>query len=361
MSTDSVNRNTSTNVKAGAKQRHLSITLIEQAAHWHTLMRSGAVTKSEQAAFNTWHAVSENAQAYQRMAVMWQQIDDVDLAPAKETLQAVLTGHKQQRTKHVFNTFGMAGLLVFGLVISAPYINQDNRLVNYISPGYLFADHNTDIGENIVITLSDNTRIHLNTFSAINVEFTKKSRVIHLLQGEIQLDVAKDANRALIVKTAQGTARALGTQFIVEERGDITDVTVTESRVEVCATNNKRKINHKTTFQKDHCQQLQAGQRTHIKNNLVLLPQPINTQFIHDWSQQLLIVENQPVLKVLEQLRRYHYGYLQIDRAALANYTVSGVFPLNDLTKSLQVLSGSLPIKVTTYTPLFTIIKAKRR
>ena len=350
--------------------------IIEQAAHWHTLMQSGEVNFSDKAAFNAWHANAEHAQAYQRMALMWQQVDEIDLAPARTTLQAVLTEqqhnsqNKQQAKKRALNTFASVGLVVLGVSIGSQFINDNNRLVNYISSGYLFSDHRTEIGENKVITLSDNTRIHLNTFSAINVEITAKHRIIHLLQGEIQLDVAKHKTKSLIVKTEQGSARALGTQFVVRERGKITDVSVTESRVEVCTATKSTVKSQASNISANHnlasspkstCQQLTAGQQTHINNQEVLLPKAISKQFTHHWSQQLLIVENQPVLKVLDELHRYHHGYISIDRKALAHHVVSGVFPLNDLTKSLQVLEGSLAIKVNTYTPLLTVIKAKNK
>lgn len=367
--------NCSTKPQANEKQTRLPIGLIEQAAHWHTVMQSGEVSNAEQTAFNTWHAIAEHAQAYKRMALMWQQVDEVELAPARRTLHAVLTDKtsQKQRNKSIQSTFATLSLVVLGVSVGSHYINHDNRLVNYLSPGYLLSDHSTQIGESKVITLSDNTQIHLNTFSAINVEITQDQRIIHLLQGEIKLNVAKHKSKSLIVTTEQGTARALGTQFVVRERGNITDVTVTESRVEVCAVNNPQStlniqnthnthntqstIENSTTENK--CQQLTAGQQTHINNNTVLLPKNTRKQFIHDWSQHLLIVENQPVLKVLDELSRYHIGYLSIDRKALANHVVSGVFPLKDLTKSLQVLEGSLSIKIDTYTPLLTVIKAK--
>jgi len=188
--------------------------------------------------------------------------------------------------------------------------------------------------------------LHLNTFSAVNIDYNDQQRRIHLLQGEIQLDVAKDTNRPLIVISKQGTARALGTQFSVREKEGVTDVTVTESTVEVCA--------HAAA-----CQALKAGEKTWVNDNQVGPTQKNNDGLFLDWSSHQLIVDDQPLLDVLDQLSRYHLGYIHIDRKALSQYRVSGAFTLNDIPQCWQILAMSLPIKITRYTPLFTKISSQ--
>lgn len=326
--------------------------LIEQAAHWHALIQSCEMSELAQKEFDAWNENKENSAAYQQMSIMWQQIDNIEVTLAKSTLENVLSEQKStehQTKKGTRATFTSVLLFVLALSTGSYLMNVDNKLSSYLRSGYIFADYHTAIGEDRVITLNDNTRVHLNTFSAINVQYTNKQRTIELLQGEIHIEVAKDTNRPLVVITDHGTSRALGTQFIVQQRYNTTEVTVTESVVEVCATMHTI----------DRCQQIKAGQQTYMNTSSVLTPREINKQFIHHWSQQLLIVENQPVLNVLDELNRYHRGYIKIDRRSLTNYVVSGVFPLNDLTKSLQVLEGSIAIQVKSYTPLFTVIKAK--
>jgi ferric-dicitrate binding protein FerR (iron transport regulator) len=126
-------------------------------------------------------------------------------------------------------------LLVVVLIFSLQDNLSDNSFASYLLPGRLRSDYSTAIGEHKVIVLSDQTRIHLNTFSAINEEYTKDQCTIYLLQGEIQLDVAKDTTRPLIVFGDQGSARALGAPFIVRNHGTSTELSVMESLVEVCS------------------------------------------------------------------------------------------------------------------------------
>ena len=358
-----------------ASQQVLLLEPVEQAAHWHALMQSGDVSAEEASAFQHWHNDEQHAATYQRIIDMWGSVDRLESAAPANTLRTTVeqvladarsnhsTDHRAderanskaagQRTKQrTATTLATAGLLVIGLVFGLQNVQPDSRLASYLLSGRLFADYSTATGEQRVITLADQTQVHLNTFSAINVEYRDQQRIIHLLQGEIRLDVAKDVNRPFTVVTDQGSARALGTQFSVHDQGDQTTVAVTESRVEVCATN--RQYGELSGNQAAPCQQLRAGQHTLISQHQVQPPQATNPDFTHDWAAQLLVVYNRPALELLDELARYHRGYLSIDREALKPYQVSGVFPLNNISKSLDVLEGSLPLKISRYTGLLT-------
>lgn len=324
---------------------------VEEAAHWHTLMHADDVTDEQRAAFRAWYANPQHADAYQRMDTLWAQLDSVDGNTAQHTVTAVLARQAeeaQKRKRRAKLSTTITGLLVIVGLSAAQFSAGNHSLADVLLSGRLFADYRTAVGEDQVITLSDQTRLHLNTFSSVNIEYSDTERTIHLLQGDIHLDVATDAARPLVVRSGQASARALGTVFSVRDRGEQTEVRVTESEVEVCAADTARP-----------CQRLQAGELTRVRDGDVQLPELIDPGFVHDWSQQLLIVDDQPVLDVVDELSRYHTGIVRIDRKALAGDTVSGVFALNDFAKSLQALEGSVPLSVSRYTPMLTLIGKK--
>lgn len=331
---------------------------VQQAADWHVLMHSGEADSDDKKAFKQWHAIKDNAEAYRRLEAILGRFDEVETAPARKALQQVLldkTPADKISKKGRRSVAALASIcLAISIGLSFKTISRDSLLAGYLFSGRFFSDYRTDVGEQRTIVLSDQTRLRLNTFSAVNIEYTGKQRTIHLLQGEIQLDVAQDGARPLVVESAQGTARALGTQFIVRDRGAIIDVSVTESKVEVCTA-----IADLKRGENRSCEQLQAGEKTQLSNHQVQPPQIINTGFISDWSQQQLIVNDQPLLDVLDELSRYRTGHIRIDRKALVQHNVSGVFPLDDIERSLQALAKSLPISVKTYTPLLTVIGGK--
>lgn len=326
---------------------------LQQAAEWHVLIHSGEADDEDLRNFDAWKARPDHAKAYEELDAVWNQFDAAVSPPARQALQHALEDGEQPKTSRVKKA-GAALCGVLALLVCATAILQSQRppstgvwLAQYLSPGYLLADHNTDVGEQQTIVLSDGTRIVLNTFSAIDVEYSRGQRQIHVLQGEIYLDVASDPNRPFTVVSEHGSATALGTRYSVYDRGDETDVIVTESRVRVCASS------HTDSAQ---CEGLRAGQATSVSPNGVAAPRPANLGFKHDWTTNQLIVDNQPVLKVLDELSRYRWGMIHIDREALAGYRVSGVFPLDDPDRALAVLERSLPIEVSHYTSLLTVI-----
>jgi transmembrane sensor len=317
----------------------------EQAAQWHVLIQSGEMGANDRQCFEDWIANENNAAIYQRMGAIWAKFDAVDTMEAKSTLKKTLIEKRNQKrptSTALVSTVLVMLMLVFGWKFLP---------MNHFSTDYLLADYRTTTGEQHKMMLSDQTQLYINTASAINIEYTETQRTIYLIRGEIQLDVAKDNRRPLIVVSKHGTARALGTQFSVRDLSDSTEVMVTESVVEACS-----KPIEQSELENHLCQTLTAGQQVIIRSNQVTLPQASDPDFFHDWTRQQLIVDNQPLLDVLDELARYRHGYLHIDRTALAELRISGVFPLNDTDQSLQVIRHSLPIKVRSYSPLLTVI-----
>ncbi|WP_206002647.1 FecR family protein, partial [Pseudomonas viridiflava] len=65
-------------------------------------------------------------------------------------------------------------------------------------------------------------------------QYTSEQRLIRLYQGEIFVETAADPQRRLFwVNTAQGRLRALGTRFLLRERGELCEVAVYGGAVEV--------------------------------------------------------------------------------------------------------------------------------
>jgi transmembrane sensor len=92
----------------------------------------------------------------------------------------------------------------------------------------------TAIGGRQQITLSDGSRVELNTDSMIRVRINNGRRDIVLTRGEALFRVAHDTNRPFFVTAAATLVRAVGTAFSVRIRADNSvDVYVTEGRVAV--------------------------------------------------------------------------------------------------------------------------------
>ena len=93
------------------------------------------------------------------------------------------------------------------------------------------AAYGTAIGEQKTILLPDGSEVVLNTDTKISIAYTEHARVLHLLRGELHVDVVDDPNRPLSVIAGDRIVQAVGTSFRVE--------ITAQNHVEVLVTDGK--------------------------------------------------------------------------------------------------------------------------
>jgi transmembrane sensor len=319
-----------------------TLEMVEQASQWHVQLHSNDAGDDTRAAFELWlkqhpaHSI-----AYKRLEALWGQFSGLEATPAFTALESTLKSGRSKIGKKSAVKAGMLGLVA----LIAGWLGMNTE-----TAGYLMADYNTAIGEQRVVELDDSSRITLNTYSAIDVNYDGNQRHITLHKGEILIEVASDAERPFIVATPQGTARALGTRYVVKRESNATVVSVIESRVEACAAASD-------SYTDNRCVSLSAGQGTLITRDNIKPAMPIDTDAVSAWADGMLAVDNQPLAQVLRELERYRYGSIHFNSAEISELRVSGVFPLNDGARALEVLAGILPIRIKQYTPLLIVVE----
>ncbi|WP_024929207.1 FecR family protein [Methylophilus sp. OH31] len=308
--------------------------IILQAAEWHTHLHADHVSEADRIAFAQWLASdARHATAFTQMEKLWSRFDAAQETSSKRALNAVLKPSKHKRNK-VFTT----GLCLLAVMLVG------SMVVNSLPARVMLADYHTGIGEQRTIELADHSQMTLDTHSAVNIHFNAGQRRVELLQGKILLQVAKDAQRPFVVETAEGTARALGTQYTVGRQHHVTQVMVIESSVEAC------------TVQRS-CVTLSPGEATLLQNDLPASKTNADIQNETAWISSRLVADDLPLSLLLSELQRYHQGHLYYDAAALAHVHVSGVFALNDTARTLKVLADTTPVTMTHYTPWLTSIQ----
>ena len=195
------------------------------------------------------------------------------------------------------------------------------------------------------LQLADGSTLTLNGISAANLHFDGQQRRIELLQGEILVEVAHDSTRPFVVQTPQGTLRALGTRFLVKREGDVTVLSMLQSRVAAQSANGQQTL------------EVDAGSRALMHTNEVRLAGTVDPNSINEaWRRHQLVVENQPLPQVLDEIARHRSGRVQFDRAALQSLRVSAVIPLDNSDRALQLLAQTLPIRVQSFTPWLIVV-----
>ncbi|MFJ4291759.1 FecR domain-containing protein [Cupriavidus sp. NPDC089707] len=198
------------------------------------------------------------------------------------------------------------------------------------------ADYRTDVGERRSVVLSDGTQMMLNTASAVDIRFDAAERRVRLLAGEILITTAKDA-RPFLVESAHGTVQALGTRYSVRQQDGKTDVCVFEGAVRIRPRDSAGQA---VVLQSGHCASYTA--------QAVDAPTPAQTAGIA-WAEGFIVARGMRVDAFIAELSRYSRTALSCD-PALAGLRVSGSFPLDDVGKVLDAVSGTLDLRTETVT-----------
>lgn len=212
----------------------------------------------------------------------------------------------------------------------------------------LTADHRTAPGAQQRVTLTDGSVVELGPASAIAVRYGDKQRRIELLSGIAYFTAAPmDAgeNRPFVVAAANGTARALGTQFMAARIADTTEITVAEHEVEVAlaASEGRPRV------------VVPAGKAVRYTGSDLGAVRSVNLDHAMAWRRSRLIVDGIPLRKVVAELARYRHGQIVITDPALASRKVSGVFDMTDHDAVLATITRDLRIKAATL-PLVTLL-----
>ncbi|OZI36935.1 histidine kinase [Bordetella genomosp. 10] len=328
-------------------------TIAEQAAAWIVLLTDDDEATRKQACleFESWKQADPRhaAEANQLERIIDQLRGVRDAAngnprPARAAIDAVVANkRKRRRIKHA----GVA--LLAALVIGAPAW----MAMRAWPPGYLMADIRTATGKWETRLLADGTRITLDSASAVNLRYDARRRTIELVQGEILVDVAKDANRPFVVETAHGSIRALGTRFVVDKEDDDTILSMIESRVAVQTAEQRAAGSAAST-------EVAAGQRVRITADAVGPAESVDTRSLSDtWKYHQLVVEGRPLNEVLDELARYRTGHIHYDRAQIERFKVSAVLPLDDPDRALQLLQANFPaLRIRTLSPWLVWVDA---
>lgn len=317
--------------------------IMQQAARWHVQLHSDEATAADRAAFEQWRGQKpEHAGAYQRVENFWRRFDGLEAAPAMAALQNAMQAVSRQ-SRRIKPMAGSVVLLV--LTIAAGW-----GALQTTPARCLLAEYQSSVGQQRVVELADHSRLTLNTDTALDVDYSGGQRHVILYQGEVMVEVAKDPAHPFIVETRQGTARALGTQFVVKRTSDVTDVAVIESVVEACAAAGFFRRGEKS------CVRLHAGEGTRLMPGDIPVPHSVDIDSVAGWQNSLLVVDNAPLAEVLAEIERYRQGRIHYDPDKIAGLRVSGVLPLNDTDRALESLTRLLPVRVDRYTALLVVV-----
>lgn len=311
-----------------------------EAAQWLVRLRDGPLNKAEQLAFDAWRTSHpDHAEAWRRAELVCQTLAVVPPA-LRQPLQRPQSQQRRASIKH----------LAVLIACAAPPLWLAGKSEAWLS---WRAGVSTATGEIRHMTLADGTQLALNTASAVDIVFDDARRLVTLHAGEIHVATAPDpasVARPFIVRSVNGSVRAIGTRFGVRHESGLsasrTHVSVTDGAVEIVPADGA----HAACIVK-------RGWQASFDEHAVA-PETPAVATASGWLQGVLIAERMPLGELLAQLARYRRGVLRCD-PAVARLPVDGIFQLKDTDRILALLQLSLPVQVRLRTQYWVSVEAR--
>jgi transmembrane sensor len=315
----------------------ISDKVADEAAAWVTLFMSSQATSTDHLRLQAWRdAHPDHERAWQHIEAVSARMRTLDTAVSRTLSSVVVQPSAGRRATLALVCLGIAGAAGFAGTRTQTW--QEVR-----------AHYRTAKGERREWTLEDDTRLTLNTDSAVNVDYSGDVRRITLVAGEILVQSGHRATtgvpetRRLMVSTRYGDVEALGTRFSVRDEDGRASVVVFEHRVRVSPQADSASVI------------VAAGQRTVLTQETVSAPQ-VADPLADAWAKGQLIAVNMRLADFIEELGRYRTGVVRCD-PAVADLRFSGVFPLDDPEKIVAMLPGSLPVQLRMRTRYWVTIE----
>lgn len=313
---------------------------MREATVWFVRQSASDFSEEERSHFTLWlEQRPEHVRAFQRVNSLWGSAE-MNLAAYRIAGIADMEGEASS-SSHRRGGMLTKFLIAASVLLSVMIFGVDEFFI------WIQADYRTAIGEQQAVTLPDSSVATLNTNSAIALSFSSHARHVRLLRGEASFIVEPDPDRPFIVEALGATATALGTEFLVRERKDAVQVTVLHGSVEV-------KPVHPVPSDPIR---LNSG------NQILLGPQGPGA-IVHAekaasaaWLKGRLVFVGVPLAEVIEELSRYHRGYLSIWNPKLRSLPVTGIYKLENPERIVITLADTLSIDLFRITDHLTILR----
>lgn len=303
----------------------------KNAAHWFVRLRAQPVTPRLDVKFQRWLASHPaHEEDYERQELTWELAgelaSDEEISGLIAEAQRAAMPRPRPAPKVVLSWSAAAAIVVAAVCIAV--WQWPSSAVVYM----------TAIGEQRTVVLPDRSRMTLNTATRVLVKFERDVRVIELERGEATFSVTHDASRPFEVHAAQGTARALGTEFNVLSLGSDVTVSVLSGKVAVIAPDTGRGEQSRSAV-------LTQGEEISYNDSDLSRIQPADAARINAWRSGRIAFQDVVLPEALREFNRYGGTPIVLGDASLASVRVSGVFRIGETDALLSALNLAFRIE----------------
>lgn len=356
----------------------------EAAETWLIKMQSPSFSQADEQSFFQWLESSPaNQAAYLRAEALWhslghsaelnQKLDktlfqantaaDSTLEPSLSSPHSLSPAPKKARRLTGTSMLFAALAACLAMIVVMP--NWDNWQGQQIQTG---------TGEQLRLSLSDGSRIQLNTQSTMQISMHENYRLLELEHGEAYFDIAHDPSRPLLVKTQGAYVRVLGTRFNVYSDAHRTQVSVVEGKVDVSTDKSFTELTQANYHTKRALTANEQLQIRYLKSNNWFEDMfgnspaskrsdvsQINSQDVLAWQRGEAIYDNISLQAVIEDLNRYYPGSIRLQDDQLGKQNLVAALRLDDKEAALNTLASSMALDVVELADGEILLTAQRK
>lgn len=328
-------------------------TVEETAAFWAVCLTSPECTPEDRHAFESWRQQhASHHEAYERMQRGNAIVDQFAMDPR---LQAMSQRAWEETEPHFYRkrswqiAGGAIAASLLAILAVPPFLTQspdtamptNTRQITVVPEAY-----QTEIGEQSTITLTDGSKVTLNTDSRIEVNLASQRRGVTLIRGQALFAVAKDANRPFVVVAGNERIVALGTSFDVRLKEDKSvQVTLIEGKVVVNKVPSTAPQAVEIPSEREPVT-LAPGQQLTIRGAKETLARKADLVAATGWTEGRLVFRQKPLEEVVNELNRYSTQKLKLaNDPALRAMKVNGVFNTGRTSSFVNALEIMHPLK----------------
>ncbi|MEM8497171.1 MAG: FecR domain-containing protein [Pseudomonadota bacterium] len=347
---------------------------IQQALTWCTIL-SDEPSELQRSAFDQWlQREPEHQTAFVRAEKLWLGLDTLKEHALKPSLTKPLLSERldqARRSLHaalqpstwtlVTRVAVVLPLLAFAVTLLLTRETPIDHTSEWAKASTLFS---SGVGETRPIQLADGSTITLGASSAAEVSIGAGQRQVHLLHGDLLLDVFSDPKRPFSVISNHTKALVLGTEFEVRNRGQKTVIAVKEGIVDVRIVDQRPDSPGSTiaTEQRSTDQQvlLRAGSRAKIDGRTgKIQSESYPVSAIGAWKNDRLVYYGAPLSDVVADARRYTKRAILFEDKQLAALRINATFNGKDIEGMLMTLPAMYPITIDVSHASTIMLRAK--
>ena len=205
--------------------------------------------------------------------------------------------------------------------------------------------YTTGYGETAIFVLPDSSVVTLNANSTLEYTANWQQQALRevWLNGEAFFHVKKiqQSHTAklpvkFVVHTTQVDVEVLGTEFNVNERRGTTRVVLNSGKVKLNANLSQAET---LVMEPGEYVELSAEHRQFVRK-------VVDPELYSSWTEKKLLLDNTPLQEIARIIEDYYGLKVKFENTALAEKTLTGSIPTDDLHTFLTVLSASIDVEM---------------